>query len=93
MKELYWFGVTISFICHSCKQQSTERLAMSYHTLDQAAIMREIHSQILVCQRCKIPLLNGNEVAVNVQPDTPRRLRDVGFPVPDDFLSPPDTKT
>lgn len=55
--------------------------------------MREIHSQILVCQRCKIPLLNGNEVAVNVQPDTPRRLRDVGFPVPDDFLSPPDTKT
>jgi len=92
MESLYWHGVTISFICHSCKKVSVEKMAMSSPTLDRAAINREINSQILVCQLCKTPLLNGTEVSVNVQPDGPQRLKDLGFPVPAEFLTPPDSK-
>lgn len=84
MPDLYWFAVTVRFLCPACQRTSAELMVISSPVMDPKTINKSINKQKLECQLCKVPLINGIEVAVNVQQATPEQLKNRGFQVPPD---------
>ena len=88
MSELFWFGITVRFTCQLCKQVSIERIAMSNIRSDVQPLIEELHKQTLTCQKCKLPIVIGTDVEIFGLPGRPEQLKQKGFPVPLDALSP-----
>lgn len=48
-------------------------------TNDVTAVKASANRQKLACQLCKVPLADGAEVMVKIQPETPESLNAQGF--------------
>lgn len=79
MTHPYWFKITFSFVCPSCKKTSTELMIANSPTNDTNKIRAANDRQNLACQLCKVPLADGTEVKVGILPETPESLNDQGF--------------
>jgi|HubBroStandDraft_6_1064221.scaffolds.fasta_scaffold92342_2 hypothetical protein len=82
MIHAYWFGVTMTFPCNSCRMTSVEKIALNSPTNDPAKLNEKINRESLVCSHCKHPLAQGVLVHVQVEPGTRQSLRSAGFPIP-----------
>jgi RNase P subunit RPR2 len=84
MADLYWFAVTVRFLCPACHRTSAELMSVSSPNLNVDAITQKVNREKWICQICKAPLIDGVEVSVNVQQSTPDQLRKMGLHIPAD---------
>jgi len=82
MADLFWYGVTIRFLCPACERTSTEQLVLSLNKPNPAAINDTVTHYRLFCQLCKTLLKDGSQVDFHVEPGTPERLKSLGFVLP-----------
>lgn len=90
MRGLYFYGVTMAFVCQKCGKQSIEKAVLSHTSSKRVEIDKKIEERLWFCQQCGFPLIQGTQVTINVDFGTPKDLKSKGFPVsPEDLSLPP----
>jgi hypothetical protein len=82
MTPLFFFGITFSFACPTCKKLSVEKAAADSPANDPEKLKQRLEKESLKCQNCKSPVPDGTQVAVDVQLGTLESLSQAGFPFP-----------
>jgi hypothetical protein len=80
--EVFWYGVTFTFVCPRCSEPQSELATVNSSTNDPKKINARLNTEKLACRHCRKNLPNGLQVIVHVSPGTLAQLKSAGFPIP-----------
>ena len=81
-EQVFWFGVTFTFVCPNCSEPQSELATVSSPTDDPQKISARLNSEKLACRHCHKSLPHGIPVQVHVSGGTLAQLKSAGFPIP-----------
>ena len=81
-EQVFWFGVTFTFVCSHCSEPQSELATVSSPINDPNLINAQLNREKLACRHCHKPLPNGTPVQVRVSGGTLEQLKTAGFPTP-----------
>jgi len=80
--QIYWFGVTYTYVCPICSEPNSELAVVSSTASDSKKISPAIDAQKFLCRQCHKEPPSGIQVLFHVDPGTLEQLHLAGFPVP-----------
>ncbi len=80
--QVFWFGVTYTFVCPHCSESQSELATVNSPTNDPQKINPRLNQEKLACRRCRKEPPSGIPIHVYVSPGTVAQLKAAGFPIP-----------
>jgi hypothetical protein len=81
--EVCWFGITATFSCRICGQESIERFVITHVQINANEVDRKARSyRFFKCQKCGAAVRDDKDISVCFLPGKPAHLKNKGFPVP-----------
>ena len=81
MEAAKWTGVTLSYVCPSCRKPDRQMFVFEEATYDRT-ILSKASDKLAPCRRCHLILPKAIPLHTDIIVGTLEQLRNQGFPIP-----------